>query len=99
VSSLLFSWISSRRDVAIGPVPLPSDYDPDMGLFRNRAKKIREKVAAELLTEQTSAVAAPVEVAPRKVIAEARPDPDQPGWGRALGQAIGKAREDRASQE
>ncbi len=80
-------------------MPLLSVYDPDMGLFRNRAKKKREKVAVELLTEQTVPVTAAVEVAPRKVSAEARPDPDQPGWGRALGQAIGKAREDRASQE
>jgi hypothetical protein len=31
----------------------------------------------------------------RQVIAEARPNPDKPGWGRIAGQAIGKAHEDR----
>ena len=39
------------------------------------------------------------EAAPREVKYEARPDPDKPGWGRIIGQEIGKAREDRASQE
>jgi hypothetical protein len=69
-----------------------------MGLFRSRGKKIREKVVAELLpTEQTRAVTAQAEAASREVTAEARPNPDQPGWGRTLGQQIGKAREDRAA--
>lgn len=31
----------------------------------------------------------------REVTAEARPDPDRPGWGRIIGQSIGKPREDR----
>jgi hypothetical protein len=70
-----------------------------MGFFRSRAKKKREKAAAELLEEQTRTVKAQGEVARRKVTAEARPDPDQPGWGDAIGQEIGKARGDRASQE
>ena len=70
-----------------------------MGLFRSRARKNREKVAAELLKEQTRTVKAQGEVARREVTAEARPNPDQPGWGRTIGQEIGKAREDRASQE
>ncbi len=65
-----------------------------MGLFRNRASKKREK-AAKLLEEQTSAVNAQREGERREVTAEARPNPDEPGWGRT----IGKAREDRASQE
>jgi hypothetical protein len=70
-----------------------------MGLFRSRARKNREKAAAaELLTEQTRTVAASAETARREVTAEARPNPDQPGWGRTIGQAIGKAREDRADQ-
>jgi hypothetical protein len=70
-----------------------------MGLFRSRARKNREKAAAaELLPEQTRTVAAPPETARREVIAEARPNPDQPGWGRTIGQAIGKAREDHADQ-
>jgi hypothetical protein len=74
-------------------------YDRAMGLFRSRASKKREKAAAKPLAEQTRAAAVPAEMARQEVIAEARPNPDQPGWGRTLGQAIGKAREDRASQE
>jgi hypothetical protein len=74
-------------------------YDAVMGLFRRRAKKNREKAAAELLTEQSSAAKAQPEVAPREVTVEARPNPDQPGWGEAIGQQIGKAREDRAGQQ
>ena len=70
-----------------------------MGLFRSRAKKNREKAAAALLEKQTMTVTAPAEVAPREVTAEARPNPDQPGWGRTIGQQIGKARGDRASQD
>jgi hypothetical protein len=69
-----------------------------MGLFRSRASKKREK-AAKLLEEQTRAAKAQAVGARREVTAEARPNPDQPGWGRTTGQAIGKAREDRASQE
>ena len=72
-------------------------YDPAMGLFRGRGGK-REK-AAKLLEEQARAARAQAEAGRRKVTAEARPNPDQPGWGQSIGQAIGQAREDRASQE
>jgi hypothetical protein len=75
-------------------------YNHIMGLFRSRAKKNREKAAAELLQEQTKMAKAQREVvARREVTAEARPNPDQPGWGLAIGQEIGKTREDRAGQE
>lgn len=70
-----------------------------MGLFRRRAKKNREKAAAGLLREQSTTARAQTEVAPREAAAEARPDPDQPGWGETIGQQIGKARGERASQE
>jgi hypothetical protein len=69
-----------------------------MGLFRSRARKKREK-AAELLKAQTATANAQAHVAPRKVTAEERPNPDQPGWGLAIGQEIGKAREDRPGKE
>jgi hypothetical protein len=69
-----------------------------MGLFRNRARKKREKAASGLIEEQTTPVTTMPEVARRKVTAEARPNPDQPGWGRTLGQQIGKAREDGADR-
>jgi len=67
-------------------------YDPAMGLFRSamglfrgRAGKDREKAVAELLNEQSStAVKAQPVVAPREVRREARPDPNMPGWGRAI---------------
>jgi hypothetical protein len=36
---------------------------------------------------------------PQRRLAETRPDPDQPGWGRTIGQAISKAREESSSQE
>jgi hypothetical protein len=70
-----------------------------MGLFRSWGRKNREKAAAELLKEQTRTATAPVEVARREVTAEERPNPDQPGWGRTIGQEIGRARENRPSQE
>ena len=60
-----------------------------MGFFRSRAGKKREK-AAKLLEDQTRAAEAQAERARREVTAEARPNPDQPGWGRTIGQAIGK---------
>jgi len=69
-----------------------------MGLFRRRSKKNREK-AAELLNEKSRTTKAQPEVTPREVSAEARPNPDQPGWGENIGLQIGKARENRASQE
>jgi hypothetical protein len=74
-------------------------YDHAMGLFRSRARKNREMAAAELQQKQATTVKAQAEVARREVTAEARPNPDQPGWGRTIGQEIGKARGDRASQE
>jgi len=36
---------------------------------------------------------------PREVKREARPDPNQPGWGRTISLFLGKAREGRGSQE
>jgi hypothetical protein len=69
-----------------------------MGLFRRRARKNREKAAAGLLTEQTRTAEADVDVARREVTAEERPDPDQPGWGRAFGQEISRNRENRGRQ-
>ena len=70
-----------------------------MGLFHRRAKKNREKAAAELLKEQATTAKAQTEVAPREAASEARPDPDQPGWGETIGQQIGKTRKEGASQE
>jgi hypothetical protein len=70
-----------------------------MGLFRSRARKNREKAADGLLDERAKTVTAEAEVARREVTAEARPDPDRPGWGRSIGLEIGKARGDRASQD
>jgi hypothetical protein len=55
-----------------------------MGLFRSGAGKNREKAAAEFPNEQTSTVNAQPEVAPREVKREARPNPDEPGWGRTI---------------
>ena len=69
-----------------------------MGLFRNamglfrRAGENREKAAAELPNEaaaelpdeQTMTVNAQPTVAPREVKREARPNPDEPGWGRTI---------------
>ena len=55
-----------------------------MGLFRSRAGENREKAAAELPNEQTRTVEAQPEVVPREVKREARPNPDQPGWGRTI---------------
>jgi len=71
----------------------PAAYDPAMGLFRSAmglfrggAGKDREKAAAELLNEQSRPVKAQPVAAPREVRREARPDPNQPGWGRAIDQ-------------
>ena len=55
--------------------------------------------AAELSEGQAKAVKAQPEVARREVKYEARPNPDKPGWGQAIGQEIFKAREDRARQD
>jgi hypothetical protein len=70
-----------------------------MGLFHRRLKKNHEKAAAELLKEKSATAEAQTEVAPREAAGEARPDPDRPGWGEAIGQQIGRSREERASQE
>ena len=70
-----------------------------VGLFRGRASKDREEAAAGLRKEQAKTVTAQAEVARPEVKLEARPNPDNPGWGRTVGQEIGKAREDRAIQE
>jgi len=70
-----------------------------MGLFHRRAKKNREKAAPEPLKEKSTKAKAQTEVAPREAAGEARPDPDRPGWGEAIGQQIGRTREERASQE
>lgn len=70
-----------------------------MGLFRSRARKNRAKATAELLEEQARTARAQAEVARREGTAEERPNPDQPGWGRTIGQEIGKAREGRPSKE
>jgi hypothetical protein len=74
-------------------------YNDAMGLFHRRAKKNREKAAAEPLKEKSTTAKAQTEVAPREAAGEARPDPDRPGWGEVIGQQIGKTREERASQE
>jgi hypothetical protein len=76
----------------------PTVYHQAMGLFRNRARKKREKAASGLAAEQPAPVTTEPEVARREVTAEVRPNPDQPGWGRTLGQQLGKAREDGASR-
>jgi hypothetical protein len=55
-----------------------------MGLFRSRAGNNREKAVAELPNEQTRTVKAQPEVVPREVKREARPNPDEPGWGRTI---------------
>jgi hypothetical protein len=70
-----------------------------MGLFRSKGRKKRGKAATALLTEQTTPPEAQAEVARREVSAEERPNPDQPGWGRAIGQEIGRAREKPPSQK
>ena len=70
-----------------------------MGLFRRRAKKNRENAAAEPVQQQSATATAPAEVPAREATAEARPNPDQPGWGESIGLQIGKTREGRASQE
>jgi hypothetical protein len=92
------AWITADRRKRRG-VCKSAVYHRAMGLFRTTARKKREKAAAELLKEQTRTARAQAQVARREVIAEERPNPDQPGWGRAIGQEVGKAREHRPSQE
>ena len=72
-------------------------YNRAMGLFRRRKK--REKAAAQLPTEQAMPAKPQPEGARREVTRQARPDPDQPGWGRTIGQEIAKAREQGAGQQ
>ena len=55
-----------------------------MGLFRGGAGKNREKAAAGLPNEQARTVKAQPQVAAREVKREARPNPDEPGWGRTI---------------
>ena len=69
-----------------------------MGLFRNamdllrgRGGKARQEETAKLLNEQASTVEVPPVVpsgepvvVSREVKREARPDPNKPGWGRAI---------------
>ena len=55
-----------------------------MGLFRGRAGNNPEKAAAGLPHEQTKTVKAQPKAGPREVKREARPDPDEPGWGRSI---------------
>jgi hypothetical protein len=55
-----------------------------MGLFRSKAGQNREKVAVELPNEQTRTVKVQPRPAPREVQREARPNPDEPGWGRTI---------------
>jgi hypothetical protein len=70
-----------------------------MGFLRSRARKKREKAAAEHLEAQAKAAKPQAEVARREVTAKPRLDPDQPGWGRAIGQEMAKARQERGSQQ
>ena len=69
----------------------PAAYDHAMGLFRSalglfrsRAGNNREKAPAEFPHEQTKTVKTQPVVVPREVKRESRPDPDKPGWGRAI---------------
>jgi hypothetical protein len=55
-----------------------------MGLFRGRAGENPEKVAAGPPNEQTRTVEAQPGVVTREVKREARPNPDEPGWGRTI---------------
>jgi hypothetical protein len=82
---------AGRSALRMPEVREPAAYDPAMGLFRSamglfrgRAGKDREKEAAELLNERSRTVEAQPVVAPREVRREARPDPNMPGWGRAI---------------
>lgn len=63
-----------------------------MGLFR---RKNRRQQAVEAPGQQAGSDPAQTTVTRRNVTPEARPNPDQPGWGLTAGQAIGKARQDR----
>jgi hypothetical protein len=82
----------------------PAAYDPAMGLFRSakglfrgRAGTDREQAAAEFVKEQGRTVNAQPIVTRREVRREARPDPDKPGWGRAIGLGNRQGSQDRAS--
>jgi hypothetical protein len=55
-----------------------------MGLFRSRAGNSREEAAAGLPDEQARTVKAQPGAVPREVQREARPNPDQPGWGQTI---------------
>lgn len=70
-----------------------------MGLFGRWAKKKREKAATEPTAQATTATVPQAEPVRREVTPKARVNPDQPGWGRTLGQEMAKAREQRASEQ
>jgi hypothetical protein len=85
--------LDTPADLPLGmrEVREPTAYDPAMGLFRSamglfrgRTGKDREKAADELLNEQSRTVKTQPVVPPREVKREARPDPNMPGWGRAI---------------
>jgi hypothetical protein len=69
-----------------------------MGLFRRRGKKNRQTAAAELFNQQAKTIKAEVEVAHQDATAEERPNPDEPGWGRTIGQQIGRDLENRPAR-
>jgi hypothetical protein len=53
----------------------------------------------EFLRAHTKTAEEQAEVARREVTAERRPNPDHPGWGQTMGQELGRARANRASQD
>jgi hypothetical protein len=66
-----------------------------MGLFRSWARKNQKKAAVKPSDKLPDVGATKEQIERRDLTAEARPDPDQPGWGRIVGQTISKAREGR----
>jgi hypothetical protein len=54
--------------------------------------------AAAPVQQPASAAQSEADVTRQHRLAEGRPDPDQPGWGRTIGQAISKARQENGSQ-
>jgi hypothetical protein len=76
----------------------PAVYYRAMGLFRRLGRKNRRTPAAEIAQEQTETVKAQAEVPRREPTAEARPNPDEPGWGRIIGHELGRARENRPAR-
>jgi len=70
-----------------------------MGLFRRRRRQKHGKAEAELPETETRTAPGQSAGTRREVAAEQRPDPDQPGWGRAIGGEIGRTRQNRPSQD